>query len=159
MSSKYISLKDPFIHLEELTLENQYGSCIVSNILRQLLSNCPGLVSLSLTLVDSLDDVVMAGVAATNPLHHLQTLTLDQCHSISGDCLMDILTSDNSLQSVNIWSCRFVTTKHREMFKNIIQRENYDMSLRVLPFSGFISLPRPPVEGGFDDEELFDELL
>ena len=43
-------LQSHFSALEELVLENQYGSCIVSNIVRQLLFNCFNLQSLTLQL-------------------------------------------------------------------------------------------------------------
>ena len=109
--------QNQFNLLEDLSLENQYGSCIVTNILRQLLCYSPGLQSMSLMLVDCLDDVVWSQIISTNSLTSLISLTLDQCHSISGDCLYDLISSDNSLQVVNFWSCRFITAKHREQFK------------------------------------------
>ena len=80
--------------------------------------------------MDSLDDVVWRQVLTTNSLRGLESLTLDQCHSVSGDSLHDLVSADNDLQLLNIWSCRFVTTKHRETFKKIIARENYDLSMR-----------------------------
>ena len=170
-------LQSHFSALEELVLENQYGSCIVSNIVRQLLFNCNNLQSLTLQLgrtflnfcsegssrshsvrliplhwfepkilclvcnvstryflfaVDSLDDVVMAQVLASNSLQALVSLTLDQCHSVSGDSLHGLLLEDSDLQLLNVWSCRFVTTKHREMFRKIIARESFDLSLRYM---------------------------
>ena len=82
--------------------------------------------------VDSLDDVVMAQVLASNSLQALVSLTLDQCHSVSGDSLHGLLLEDSDLQLLNVWSCRFVTTKHREMFRKIIARESFDLSLRYM---------------------------
>ena len=150
--------QDQFTQLEDVVLENQYGSCIVSNILRQLLLPATGLQSLVLQLVDSLDDVVWAQLTSANPLQQLVTLTIDQCHSISGDVLLDLLTEDNDLQLLQISSCRFVTAKHREAFKKIIAREHYDLSMRILPFMGFTPLPRPPFEDEIEELDVIENL-
>ena len=64
----------------------------MSNILRQLLWNSYNLQSLHLQLVDSLDDIVWSEIVSSNPLDNLISLTLDQCHCISGDVLQDIIT-------------------------------------------------------------------
>ena len=74
----------------------------------------------------------MAQVLASNSLRALVSLTLDQCHSVSGDSLHGLLLEDSDLQLLNVWSCRFVTTKHREMFRKIIARESFDLSLRYM---------------------------
>ena len=85
---KLLSVSDAqFTMLEDLTVENQYGSCIVSNIVRQLLAFSPRLQHLSLQLVDSLDDLLWAEIFNSNNLRHLLSVNLDQCHSISGDSL------------------------------------------------------------------------
>ena len=120
--------QDQYIKLEELTLENQYGAHIVSNILRQLLEFSAGLQQLSLLLVDSLDDLVWSQVMMNKT--QLESLSLDQCHSLSGDRLEDILTRHNNLQVLNVWSCRFITVKHRDQFKKLTRTENYDISIR-----------------------------
>ena len=80
--------------------------------------------------MDSLDDVLMAQVLASNSLQALVSLTLDQCHSVSGDSLHGLLLDASDLQLLNVWSCRFITTKHREMFREVIARENFDLSMR-----------------------------
>ena len=82
--------------------------------------------------MDSLDDLVLSQVLASNSLRALVSLTLDQCHSVSGDSLHDLVSEDNDLQIINIWSCRFVTTKHRDTFRKIIAKENYDLSMRYV---------------------------
>ena len=118
-----------FRQLEEVSLENQYGATIVSNILRQLLCFSAGLQHLSLLLVDSLDDVLWSEVI-TSSLSQLVSLSVDQCHCLSGDSLGNLLARDNKLQVLNAWSCRFITNKDRDHFKNIVKMENYDVSIR-----------------------------
>ena len=73
-----------FLQLEGLKLHNDYSSCIVSNILKQLLCFCDKLQSFDLKLVDSLDDILWCQILGINPLAHLVSFSLDQCHCISG---------------------------------------------------------------------------
>ena len=101
----------------------------MSNILRQLLCFSAGLQHLSLLLVDSLDDVLWSEVI-TSSLSQLVSLSVDQCHCLSGDSLGNLLARDNKLQVLNAWSCRFITNKDRDHFKNIVKMENYDVSIR-----------------------------
>ena len=54
---------------------------------RQLLAFSPYLQHLSLQLVDSLDDLLWAEIFNSNNLRHLVSVSLDQCHSLSGDSL------------------------------------------------------------------------
>ena len=56
-------------------------------MVRQLLAFSAELQHLSLQLVDSLDDLLWAEILNSNSLSHLVTLSLDQCHSLSGDSL------------------------------------------------------------------------
>lgn len=58
-----------------------------SALVRQLLAFSPELQHLSLQLVDCLDDLLWAEIVNSNPLSHLVSLSLDQCHSLSGDSL------------------------------------------------------------------------
>ena len=80
-------------------------------------------------MVDSLDDLVWSQVMSRNKTQ-LESLSLDQRHSLSGDRLEDILTQHNNLQVLNVWSCRFITVKHRDQFKKLTRTENYDVSIR-----------------------------
>ena len=54
---------------------------------RQLLTFSVHLQHLSLQLVDSLDDLLWAEIFNSNRLSELVSLSLDQCHSLSGDSL------------------------------------------------------------------------
>jgi len=149
-----------FCSLEELRLTNEYGCHIISNIHRQLLFFSSNLQYIHFQLLDSLDDLLWAEVLLQNPLTNLVSLTFEQCHSISGDPVFDLVQRQNKLQALNIWSCRFVTSKHKELIKKVIQHENFDICFRCLPFMGFVSLPLPPVDiGNLDpiEVELFQE--
>ena len=165
------TLSDNF-YLTASTFSLSHCSWVHFNKVLQLLT-----LSMIYCSVDSLDDVVWSQVLAANSLRALTSLTLDQCHSVSGDSLHDLVTEENDLQLLNIWSCRFVTTKHRETFRKIIARENYDLSMRydilwirmhhiddhfiitsrILPFAGFSTLARPPFEEDVDLSD-FEEL-
>ena len=50
--------------------------------------------------------------------------------SLSVDSLGHLLARDNKLQVFHSWSCRFITKKDRDHFKNIVRLENYDVSIR-----------------------------
>ena len=54
---------------------------------RQLLAFSAGLQHLSLQLVDSLDDLLWAEIFNSNSFRHLVSVSLDQCHSLSGESL------------------------------------------------------------------------
>ena len=42
----------------------------------------------------------------------------------------EIIQQENSLEVINVWGCRFITTKHRDDFRRIVKAENYDLSIR-----------------------------
>ena len=71
--------------------------------------------------MDSLDDVLWSEVITSN---------LSQLVSLSVDSLGHLLARDNKLQVFHSWSCRFITKKDRDHFKNIVRLENYDVSIR-----------------------------
>ena len=119
-----------FSNLEELQITNKYGCHIFSNILRQLLFFCPNLQYLHLQLLDCLDDLLWTQIHLQNSLTHLVSVTLDQCHSISGDTIEDLVDQPNNLEMLNIWSCRFITNKNKETIKKTILRENFDLCFR-----------------------------
>jgi len=137
-------------------LHNDYSSCIVSNILKQLLCFCDKLQSFDLKLVDSLDDILWCQILGINPLAHLVSFSLDQCHCISGDMVQDLIHQENELQVLNVSSCRFVTNQHRNQIKKLISENNYDVSSRILPFIGFSELVQPPL-GEWPIEEIEED--
>ena len=119
-----------FCNLEELQITNEYGCHVFSNILRQLLFFCSNLQYLYLQLVDCLDDMLWTQVMCQNTFTHIISATLDQCHSISGDTIEDLIDRPNSLEILNVWSCRFITNKNKETIKKTILRENFDICFR-----------------------------
>ena len=121
---------EQFSNLEELTLTNEYGSHLFSNIVRQLLFFCSKLQYLHLQLVDCLDDILWSEILCQNSLSCLISVTLDQCHSISGDIMEDLIDRQNNLQMLNIWSCRFINNKNKDTIKKTIKRENFDLCFR-----------------------------
>jgi len=145
--------EDHFCNLEELQVTNEYGSHIISNILRQLLLFCFNLQYLHLQQVDCLDDMIWTQITCQNTFTNLISVTLDQCHSISGDNMKDLIDQPNSLQILNIWSCRFITTVDKESIKKTILVENFEICFRCLPFMGFVNLPLPPVDIGNWEQE------
>ena len=119
-----------FSHLEELQLSNQYGSHLFSNIIKQLLFFSSKLQYLQLQMVDCLDDILWFQIICQNSLTNLISLTLDQCHSISGDIIEDLVNRENNLQMLNVLSCRFISNKNKETTKKIIVKENFDLCFR-----------------------------
>jgi len=144
--------KSSFCKLEELDFTNEYGCPIVSKVLKQLLFFSKNLQYLHLQRIDCLDDVLWSQALSKNKLTNLISLTLDQCHSISGDLVADVIEYKNSLQILNIWSCRFITNLNKEAMKKAICRENFDMCFRCLPFMGYVTLPLPPIGLGNDEQ-------
>ena len=105
----------------------------MSNIIKQLLCFCVNLEELTLQLVDSLDDMVWNNIICSNNLHNLISLTLEECHCISGEVLHELLLQENELQHLNVLSCRFVTTSHRDIFRKINRpTNNYDLNIRFV---------------------------
>ena len=72
-----------FAQLQEVVILNTRGAHLSSRALLQLLGAAPGLRHAHLQFVESLSDAVWAELVAANPLASLETLTLDQCHSVS----------------------------------------------------------------------------
>jgi len=134
-----------FKKLESLTLLNSYGNHILSTAVRQLLLNCVRLQELHLQLVDTLDDLLWEQVATSNPLQHLVTATFDQCHGISASILFNLVETENQLEMLNVWSCRFVNDQDRDNIKRLIKSGSMDLVFRCMPFLGFQSLPNPPI--------------
>jgi len=149
--------KGSFCNLEELDLTNDYGCQILSKSLKQLLFFSRNLQYLHLQRMECLDDVLWSQLMSKNNLTNLISLTLDQCHSLSGDLVADLVERPNSLQILNIWSCRFITTLNKDTMKKTISRENYDMCFRCLPFMGFVTHPLPPVGIGNNEQVVLEE--
>ena len=55
---------------------------------------------------------------------------VEQCHSLPGDCLLQLLDRDNGLQQLLVQSCQSVTTAHRTAAREVIKRENFDITFR-----------------------------
>ena len=83
-----------YYFLEELDLKNEYGSRIAHNILKKLLFNGSSIQYLHLQRMDCLDDILWTQVISKNNLSSLVSLTLDQCHSISGEYIACTTNSD-----------------------------------------------------------------
>lgn len=64
-----------------------------------------------------------------NPMPKLSHFTLDHCHVITGECLHHILSADNELTVLRIWSCINITKcQHIELLHRI-KDENLDVYL------------------------------
>merc|ERR1712037_641779 len=111
----------------------------------ELLLNCVGLQELHLQLVDTLDDPLWEQVASSNSLQHLVSVTFDQCHGISATILFNLVESENQLEMLSVWSCRFVNDQDRDDIKKLIKSGNMDLVFRCMPFLGFQALPNPPI--------------
>ena len=83
-----------FCFLEELDFLNEYACRIAHNILKQLLFNGSSIQYLHLQRMDCLDDILWTQVISKNNLSSLVSLTLDQCHSISGEYIAGTSNSD-----------------------------------------------------------------
>ena len=83
-----------FCFLEELDFLNEYACRIAHNILKQLLFNGSSIQYLHLQRMDCLDDILWTQVISKNNLSSLVSLTLDQCHSISGEYIAGTTNSD-----------------------------------------------------------------
>lgn len=135
-----------FRDLEDLTVINSYGTHIMSTVIKQLLLHSTKLQELHLKLVDSLDDPLWSQVLSVNGLNQLVSVTLDQCHGISDCTLHSLVIGRNLLETLNIWSCRFITEREKNCSKQIIKLENMDVTFRCLAFQGFQALPLPPMD-------------
>ena len=76
--------REVFTELEELELLNSRGAHIYSKALHQILNHATKLKHVKLQFVDTLNDEVLRELLMINPLSQLETITLDQCHSVSG---------------------------------------------------------------------------
>lgn len=125
-----------FPMLQELELLNSVGAHIFTNTLRQLLATSTSLKHLKFQFVDTLNDEVCAELMRSNPLKHLCTLTLDQCHSVSLHSLLLFLEADNCLSELQCWSCRFITEDDNDVVRTEISRNNYDVYFSWYQFTG-----------------------
>jgi len=136
--------RDSFSNLEELDFMNEYGARIFHNIIKQLLFNSSNIQYLHLQRIECLDDILLTQVINKNNLSSLVSLTLDQCHTVSGEWVSELVKQPNNLQILNIWSCKFITSVHKDIMKKTISTRNFDMCFRCLPYMGFVAPPLPP---------------
>ena len=145
-----------FTQLEELELLNTRGALIVSKGLHQLLDSALALTHLKLQFVETLNDSLMSEILAINPLASLETVTLDQCHSISVFSLQSLVTAQNRLSCLSCWSCRFITETDRDLVMETLTSNNYQLHFSYYQFTGE-EAPMPLDDIESDDEEDEDE--
>ena len=125
-----------FTKLEELELLNTRGAHFYSKALLQLLSFATNLRHVKFQFVDTLNDEVWRELMVVNPMLRLETLTMDQCHSVSAFTLEDLVTRDNNLTNLAVWSCRFITETDRDALLATIRHNNYDIHFSWYAFTG-----------------------
>ena len=142
-----------FTRLEELELLNTRGALIVSKTLHQLLDSALALTHLRLQFVETLTDSLVAEILAINPLSRLETVSMDQCHSISLSSLESLLTAQNRLSYLACWSCRFITETDRAQVVETIRDFNYQLHFSYYQFTGEEApMPLDDIESDDEDE-------
>ena len=143
-----------FDKLVELELLNTRGAHVYAKAIHQILDCATHLRYASFQFIDTLNDEVWREILDMNPLQELESLTLDQCHSVSVYSLEEILTRPNMLSSLACWSCRFITETDRDTLVRMIKLSNYDLHFSWYPFTGEEApMPLEDIEDDDDDEE------
>ena len=143
-----------FTGLQELELLNTRGALIVSKALHQLLDSALALTHLKLQFVETLTDTLMSEILAINPLSSLETVTLDQCHSISLFTLESLVTANNRLSCLACWSCRFITEMDRDLVVETLRNNNYQLHFSYYQFTGEEApMPLDDIESDDEDED------
>ena len=143
-----------FDKLVDFELLNTRGAHVYAKAIHQILDSAHHLKYASFQFIDTLNDEVWREILEMNPLQELESLTLDQCHSVSVYSLEEFLTRPNMLSSLACWSCRFITETDRDSLVQMIKLSNYDLHFSWYPFTGEEApMPLEDIEDDDDEEE------
>ena len=145
--------------LEELELLNTRGAHVYSKAVHQILDFTTKLKHAKFQFVDTLNDEVWNEILNINPLSKLETITFDQCHSISVYTLEEFINKENNLSVIECWSCRFITENDRKGLEETIKSQNFAIYLSWYPFTGEEApMPLDDIEDSEDEDmEILDE--
>ena len=145
-----------FTRLEEFELLNTRGALVYSKALHQVLDSALLLSHLKLQFVDTLNDELLSEILSINPLTYLETVTFDQCHSISVFSLETLVGAVNSLSELACWSCRFITDTDRDLLLDTLRSNNFLTHFSYYQFTGE-EAPMPLDDIESDDEDQDDD--
>ena len=143
-----------FDKLVDLEILNTRGAHVYAKAIHQILDGAHHLSNASFQFIDTLNDEVWREILDINPLKELESLTIDQCHSVSSYSLDDIINRTNLLSSLACWSCRFITETDRDSLDRMIKLSNYDLHFSWYPFTGEEApMPLEDIEDDYEEEE------
>ena len=143
-----------FDKLVDLEILNTRGAHVYGKAIHQILDCAHHLSNASFQFIDTLNDEVWREILDINPLKELESLTMDQCHSVSSFSLEDIINRPNMLRSLACWSCRFITETDRDSIDRMIKLSNYDLHFSWYPFTGEEApMPLEDIEDDYEEEE------
>ena len=147
-----------FDKLVDLELLNTRGAHVYAKAIHQILDGAEHLRHAKFQFIDTLNDEIWREILDTNPLTELESLTMDQCHSVSVYSLEEIINRDNLLGSLACWSCRFITETDRDYLVRMIQLSNYDLHFSWYPFTGEEApMPLDDIEDDEEEEESLED--
>jgi len=123
------SAKFPLLNLSRLTILNTKGCRITEATLRLLLTS-RYLSQLTLQAVDTLTDQFLTSLLQANPMDHLHTLVLQQCHSISPVILNVLVGLVSPLSSLTLASCGMVEEEDRDKLEQMVWEHNMELELK-----------------------------
>ncbi|XP_021933194.1 uncharacterized protein LOC110836380 isoform X2 [Zootermopsis nevadensis] len=96
-------------------------------MIRQLLLFSKNMTNMLFKGCEVLSDKLMAEIWEVNPMPKLSHLTLDNCHTITGQSLQHVLDADNELAVLRVWSCLNITKLLHIELVHRIKNENLDV--------------------------------
>lgn len=116
-----------FNQLHALELWSDPHADLSPYMIRQLLLFSPNMTNMLFKGCEVLSDKLMTGIWEVNPMPKLSHLTLDHCHTITGQILQHVLNADNELTVLRVWNCLNITKcLHTELVHHI-KNENLDV--------------------------------
>jgi len=121
--------KHSLLNLVELSILNTIGCRITEETLRLLLVS-HYLHTIHLQFITTITDQFLLSVVQDNPLDHLHSITLQQCHNITINSLRLLLSCAPELGVLSCWSCAMVGEASRDQILTIVKEDNLDMQFQ-----------------------------
>lgn len=118
-----------FNRLHALELWSDPHADLSPYLIRQLLLFSPNMTNMLFKGCEVLSDKLMADIWRVNPMPKLSHFTLDHCHAITGESLHHVLSADNELAVLRVWSCINITKFQHVELVHRIKDENLDVYL------------------------------
>ncbi|XP_023326286.1 uncharacterized protein LOC111699786 isoform X2 [Eurytemora carolleeae] len=123
------TIRTRLLHLEKIFIFNSPDSYFQPSYLKYILSS-PNISVLYLQNLDCLTDELIKEEIERRNLIKLSSLSIECCHRISLSAILDLLSAENRLESLHVWSCVKVSELQQRIVHREIKNKNLDLNFQ-----------------------------